>query len=135
MKFKQYIALSTDSDGYVALPPCYWVIRKNPRPTAREEAIAARIIEEANPRENITHGFPWGPEQQMVLQQLWVHPESGDAKWKDVPVKGAKNLYTNVPTEHGDLPVPNAIKEPGVVRGDFGERIKEMLGEGGDGDE
>ena len=46
------------------------VIRKNPRKTAREEAIAAEIIEQANPREHITGHFPWGPEQQMVLQQL-----------------------------------------------------------------
>jgi hypothetical protein len=129
MKFKQYLALISDPGGFVPTPRFHWDIRTNTRKTAREEAIAAEIIEQANPRENITGHFPWGPEQQMVLQQLWVHPERELAVWRDVPTKGDSELYSVEQTEHGELPVPNAVKEPGTIRGSFLDRIKEALGE------
>ena len=129
MKFKHYLELISDRHGFFPVPRFQWVINQNPRKTAREEAIAASIIEQANPRENITGHFPWGPEQQMVLQQLWIHPESEQLKWKDVPIKGASDLYSTVETEFGEMPVPNAVKEPGVVQGDFQARLKELLGE------
>lgn len=129
MKFKQYLALIADSNGFVPTPRLQWVIRQNPRKTAREEAIAAKVIEQANPRENITGHFPWGPEEQMVLQQLWIHPRGSVCKWRDVPTKGASDLYSVEQTEHGELPVPNAVKEPGQVEGDFRERVKEISGE------
>lgn len=129
MKFKDYLAAIADSSGFIPIARFHWVIRKNPRKTAREEAIAAEIIEQANPRENITGHFPWGPEQKLVLQQLWYHPTQHDAEWRDVPIKGTKDLFSTEETEHGELPVPNAVKEPGMVRGDFAARIKEALGE------
>ena len=138
MKFKQYLALIADPDGFIPTPHFRWDIRKNTRETAREEAIAADILEQANPRENITWHFPWGKEEQMVLQQLWIHSgwEAADTmtgkellspQWRDIPTPGAKDLYTTVPTDSGELPVPNAVKEPGVVKGDFQQRIHEML--------
>ena len=130
MKFKQYIALITDPAGFIPIPHhLRWSIKKNPRKTAREEAIAAEIIEKANPRENITGHFPWGAEEQMVLQQLWIHPEKELINWRDVPTEKAAELYSVEETEFGDLPVPNSIKEPGMVRGDFQQRIREILGE------
>ena len=140
MKFKQYLAFIAAPDGFIPTPHLRWEIRQNPRATAREEAIVGKILEEANPRENITGRFPWGPEQQMVLQQLWIHPAGSRGithvegkevtEWRDITIKGAQELYTDVPTEHGeDLPIPNAIKEPGVIQGDFGQRIKEILGD------
>ncbi len=129
MKFKQYIALIADPSGFIPTPRFRWTIHKNTRKTAREEAIAASVIEQANPRENITGHFPWGPEEQMVLQQLWLQPDRGLAEWRDVPVEGAKDLFTEVQTEVGDLPVPNAVREPGTVRGDFAGRIREILGD------
>jgi len=42
---------------------------------------------------------------------------------------GADALYSTVETENGPLDVPNAIKEPGVIQGDFHERIRETLEE------
>lgn len=138
MKFKQYLTIITDHKGFFPTGRFQWVIRKNPRKTAREEAIAASVIEQANPRENITGHFPWGPEEQMVLQQLWVHPESHKGghrlqdhglDWRDVPTKGASELYSVEQTESGELPVPSAVKEPGQVEGDFQQRVKEILGE------
>ena len=129
MKFKQYLALIADPQGFIPTPRFQWVIRKNERPTAREEAIAAEVLERANPRENITGHFPWGVEEQMVLQQLWIQPDHEVAVWRDVLLAGGADLYSVEPTVFGDLPVPNAIKEPGMVKGDFGQRIKEILGE------
>jgi len=129
MKFKEYIALVTDPAGFIPTARFRWVIRKNPRKTAREEAIAATIIESANPRENITGRYPWGKEEQMILQQLWIHPDQEGVKWLDVPTAGAAELYTVEDTEFGELPVPNAVKQPGMVRGDFQQRIRELLGE------
>jgi hypothetical protein len=129
MKFKQYLALTMATDGFVPTSQLRWDIRQNPRPTAREEAIAASVIEQANPRENITGHFPWGPEQQFVLQQLWVHADEIRAEWRDIPIRGAESLYSIEPTEQGDLPVPDAVKEPGVIHADLQDRIKEALGE------
>ena len=128
MKFKEYLQLISEPDGFVPTSRLQWVIHKNPRKTAREEAIAAEIIEKANPRENITGHYPWGAEEQMVLQQLWIHPEKELIEWRDVSTEKAAELYSVEETEFGDLPVPNAVKEPGMVRGDFGQRIREILG-------
>lgn len=141
MKFREYLTLIADPAGFIPTPRLRWVIHKNPRKTAREEAIAAEIIEKANPRENITGRFPWGAEEQMVLQQLWIHPEGFNiaplagqpekelVEWRDIPTKGAKELYSVEETEFGDLPVPRAINEPGTIQCDFQQRIREMLGE------
>jgi len=115
-----------DSRGFFPTWKLRWVIRKNTRHTSREEAIAAKIIEQANPRENITDRFPWGPEEQMILQQLWLHQDKGAREWRDVPIKGIEYLCTTVATDHGDMPVPNAVKEPGTVVGDFGKRLNEL---------
>ena len=65
----------------------------------------------------------------MVLQQLWVCPDGRTPEWRDVPIEGAEDLYTTVPTKYGDMPVPNAAREPGTVRGDFQGRLKEVLGD------
>ncbi len=124
MKFKQYLGRICDAKGFFPTPELRWVIRKNTSPTSREEAIAAKVIEAANPRQNITGHAGWGPEEQMVLQQRWLRPENPDMElwrenWRDVPVEGAAQLYSTVETEHGPLNVPNSIKEPGVIIGDF----------------
>lgn len=140
MKFKQYLALLAGPDGFIPTPHLQWVIRKNTRSTAREEAIVAEVIKQANPRENITGHFPWGPEEQMVLQQLWIKETKTPSgyrdyaydvreEWRDVPIEGAEDLFSTVSTEHGDMPVPDAVREPGVVRGDFQGRIREAMGE------
>ena len=129
MKFQKYLQLITDSAGFIPIARFQRVIRKNPRKTAREEAIAAEIIEKSNPRENISGHFPWGPEEQFVLQQLWIHPERELIEWRDVPTEQASELYSVEDTEYGELPVPNAIKEPGMVRGDFRQRLRELLSE------
>jgi hypothetical protein len=129
MKFRDFTRLIADPAGFIPIPRFQWVIRKNPRKTAREEAIAAEVLQQANPRENITGHYPWGPEEQLVLQQLWIHPEREAIEWRDVPVSGAKDLYSVIETEFGDLPVPNAVKEPGAVQGDFKQRIRKILGE------
>lgn len=127
MKFKQYLRFISGEDGFFPTPQLRWTIRVNPRNTAREEAIAAKVIEDANPRENITGHFPWGPEQQMVLQQLWISDRGdvGMSEWRDVPIENAGQLYSD---EDG-LPVPNAIKEPGQIVGDFPGRVRELLGD------
>jgi hypothetical protein len=129
VKFKDYMALIADDRGFVAIPRFQWVIRKNSRSTAREEAIAAKVIEMANPRENITGHYPWGPEEQMVLQQLWIHPENELVEWRDVPTTGSKDLYSVEQTERGDLPVPTSVQTPGTVQGDFKQRLRDVLGE------
>lgn len=131
MKFKDYLASITDPSGFFPLPHLRWIIKKNTRPTAREEAIAAEVIRQANPRENITGSFPWGQEEQLVLQQLWMNPDkvsdlyNGIAEWRDVPIDNADTLFT----EQDGLPVPNAVNEPGAVVGDFRGRLREVLGE------
>ncbi len=127
MKFKEYLAIIADPAGFIPIPRLRWSIKKNPRKTAREEAIAAEVLQQANPRENITGRFPWGAEEQMVLQQLWIHPEKELIEWRDVSTKKAAELYSVEETEFGNLPVPNAVKEPGMVRGDFGQRIRDIL--------
>ena len=125
MKHKEYLAAL---DGWTPTTFMRWVIRKNERPTAREEAIAAEVIKQANPRENITGHFPWGPEEQLVLQQLWTHSEE-DPKWVDVPIAGASELFT-VDEETG-IPIPNAVREPEVVEMDLESKLEELLGDDG----
>jgi hypothetical protein len=125
MKFKKFLQQSKGRDGFYPTMTLRWAIRKNTRKTAREEAIAAKIIEQANPRENVTGHFPWGPEEQTVLQQLWYHDARDVGQWRDVLVEGAELICT----EQDGLPVPNAVKEPGIVIGNFPERMKELLGE------
>jgi len=125
MKFKHYLASIADADDFIPTPRFRWVIRKNPRKTAREEAIAAEVIQQANPRENITGRFPWGPEQQMVLQQAWINPDSESPEWRDVPIEGANELCS----DDDGIPIPNAVKEPGQVRGNFPQKLREVLGD------
>jgi hypothetical protein len=129
MKPKQYLSLIADSNGFIPIPRFRWVIQKNPRKTAREEAIVGEILKQANPRENISGCYPWGPEEKMVLQQVWIHPDSEIVVWRDVPIHGTDDLYSTVDTEFGELPVPNSIREPEMIRGDFGQRLKEILGD------
>ena len=127
MKPKDYLSLITDHLGFVPTPLLQWVIRKNLRKTAREEAIAAEVVRQANPRENITGHFPWGPEEQMVLQQWWeAIDDNTKGEWRDVPIEGADSLYST--TEDG-LPVPNALKEPGQIPMDLHAKLKETLRE------
>lgn len=133
MKFKHFLALIADSDGFIPTPRLRQIIHTNKRPTAREEAIAAEVIAAANPRESVTSTYPWGAEQQICLQQLWILPASQLIEWRDVPTKGARDLYSVEQTESADLPVPNAVKEPAVIRADFKQRLKEILGEDLDG--
>ena len=131
MKTKQLLAIifPPDKQGFIAIPRFHFDLRKNTRPTAREEAIAAKIIEAANPRENISGHYGWGPEESLVLQQLWIQPDKELLEWRDVPTRDAENLYSMTSTEFGDIPIPNAIKEPGAIKGDFQQRLREILGE------
>lgn len=129
MKFKRYLEVICDPKGFVPTSRLQWIIRKNTRPTAREEAIAAKVLEDADPRQNISSRYPWGAEQQMVLQQLWILPASQLVEWRDVPTEGGQDLYSVEQTESGPLPVPDAVKEPGVIKGDFRQRLKELLGD------
>jgi len=80
-------------------------------------------MQQANPRENVTGSFPWAPEEQFVLQHWWANNDNGNVEWRDVPIHDAEKLYTV--TDKG-LPVPNSIREPGVVRGDFFQRMREL---------
>jgi len=128
VKFKDYLRLVADLNGFVPTQRLRWIIRKNDRPTAREEAIVAKVIEAANPRNNITGHYGWGPEEQMVLQQLWINPETTAIDWRDIPTKDATKFYSVEETDSGPLPIPNFIKEPGAVQGDFGKRVSEILG-------
>ncbi len=127
MKPKDYIKSITDPLGFVPTPYLRRVIRKNPRKTAREEAIAHSVIEQANPRENITGSHPWGPEEQFVLQQLWIHDDKMP-EWRDVPTAD-EGLYSVEYTDFGELPVPNAIRQPGTVQMNIQDKIREALGE------
>ena len=128
MKFKAYLDLIAGPGGFIPTPRFQWIIQKNLRKTAREEAIAAEVLRQANPRENISGHYPWGPEEQCVLQQLWIHPESELAEWRDIHTAGTSELYSVEQTKTGDLPVPNAVKEPGTIRGDFRQRLRDILG-------
>lgn len=127
MKFKQLLALVADADGSIPTARLRFVIRSNPRHTAREEAIAAEVLRQANPRENITGHYPWGPEQSLVLQQLWITHDQ-QQEWRDVPTANADHLFSTVQTKHGSLPIPNSILEPGQIRADFQQRLHDVLG-------
>jgi len=122
MKFKDYVNLITDN-GAIPIPRFRWELRKNTRKTAREEAILGEVIRQANPRQNISGRHPWGPEEDWVLQQLWL--KGNDFEWRDVPKKD-QHLYSTVETEFGELPVPNALK-PGVIPMDLREKLREIL--------
>ena len=128
MKFKEFLELIADTQGFIPTGHLRRIIHKNPRNTAREEAIAAKIIEQANPLQNISGRHPWGEEEQFVLQQLWIRPTDDHVEWRDVPLL-AKPLFTVEETEHGPLPVPKAVREPSVVPMDLQARINEALGE------
>ena len=133
MKFKQFLEILTDEDGFIPTAHLRWVIRQNPRNTAREEAIAAEVIRQANPRENITGSYPWGPEQALVLQQLWVKASDTTnlvvQDWRDVPTADADKLFATHQTKHGPLPVPNTLSGPEQIPADFHGRLGEILGE------
>jgi hypothetical protein len=130
MKFKDYLRLITDDTGFMPLPRIRAVIRRNKRKTAREEAIAAEVLRQANPRENISGHYPWGPEEQWHLQQLWINVTTEEVEWRDVLPSGVKHLYSIEETEYGDLPVPNSIREPGVVvMDDLRDKIREAMGD------
>jgi hypothetical protein len=130
VKFKDYLAAITNSTGSIPLPHLRWIIRKNTRNTAREEAIAAEVLRQANPRENISGHFGWGPEEQTVLQQLWMNPGQEVSEWRDVPTHDTAKLFSTEQTKYGPMPVPNAIDQPGQIHhADFHERLKEILGD------
>ena len=126
MKPKDYLKLIQDDRGFVPLPIFRSFLRKNPRKTAREEAIAAEVIRQANPRQNISGHHPWGPEESWVTRQLWTNGE--DIEWRDIP-KQDKHLYEVEETRVGPLPVPNAVKHPETVPMDLQAKIRELLGE------
>ena len=126
MKFKQYLAfISSDPNGFIPTPHMRQIIRKNDRPTVREEAILGKLIESADPRHNITGHYGWNQEEQLVLQQLWIREAPVASEWRDVPTEGADELYTT--TEEG-IPVPNAVNQPEVLHMDINERLREILG-------
>ena len=137
MKFKEFLALLADPEGFIPTYHLRWVIRQNDRNTAREEAIVAEVLRQANPRSNITSSFPWGPEQSLVLQQLWSKRVEGPQKgqynltqeWRDVPIHDADKLFTTHPTKHGPLPVPNSLTGPEEIQPDFKQRLGEILGD------
>jgi len=126
MKFKEYLDIIADADGFLPTPHLQQTIRRNKRPTAREEAIAAKIIEQANPRENISGRAGWDKEETIVLQQLWIHPQRNVAEWRDVMLLN-KHLYSIENTKHGPMPVPNAVREPGTVTMDLHAKIREAI--------
>lgn len=126
MKFKQYLSIMVDDRGFFPIPKFRWVLNKNTRKTAREEAIAASVLQQANPRENISKSHPWGPEEQWILQQAWIHPETLEVELRPVPFND-KHLYTTAETEHGPLPIPNAIKEPEILPMDLHEKLRELF--------
>ena len=128
MKFREYLDLVTDQEGFIPLPYFREVIHKNTRPTAREEAIAASILEQANPRENISGHAGWGQEESYVLQQPWIQPETGELEWRDVP-RLDRHLYSTQDTKLGPLPVPNAVRKPETIPMDLYAKVREALGE------
>jgi hypothetical protein len=125
MKFREYLALMSDDAGFIPTPHLRRVIRKNTRPTAREEAIAASVLEQANPRDNISGHAGWDKEETVVLQQLWIQPESGTTQWRDVPTLDS-HLYST--TESG-MPVPNAVRQPEAVPMDLYAKVRQALGQ------
>ena len=127
MKPKTYLSIITDERGFIPTPHLRRVLVKNTRKTAREEAIAAKIIEAASPRENISGSHPWGPEEQIAIQQLWIH-DDGHTEWRPIPFDDS-DLYTVQNTEYGDLPVPNAVRQPAAVPMDLAQKVREALGE------
>jgi hypothetical protein len=129
MKFKQFLAQLADQDGFIPTAHLRWVIRSNTRNTAREEAIAAEVIRQANPRENITGSFPWGPEQSMILQQLWRKTDGSDSQWRDVTTHDADKLFSTHQTKQGPLPVPNTFSDPEEIQPNFKQRLAELLGD------
>jgi len=129
MKPKDYLAIITDKDGWIATPHIHKVLRKNSRNTAREEAIAHEVIKQANPRENISGSHPWGPEEKWVYVQLWVHPKLG-SQWRDVPTSNEPG-YTIEDTQQGELPIPDAVRQPAAVPMDLQARVREVLGNNG----
>ena len=129
MKFKQYLQAISDNHGFFPTNHLKWTVQKNPRPTAREEAIAAQILEQANPRENISAHAGWDKEETLVLQQLWLNPTSHETQWRDVPNQDLEDLYSTKNTKYGPMPVPNAISQPETVKADFTDKIREALGE------
>jgi len=127
MKPKDYLTLIADDGGYIPTPRFRRIIRQNMRQTAREEAIAAKVLEAANPRENITGRHPWGEEEQFVLQQLWIHATQRP-EWRDVPTLD-RHLYSTVETEYGPLPVPEAVRQPEQIPMDLAAKVREALGD------
>lgn len=131
MKFRDYLSLLSDPSGFFPTPLLQLALHTNPRTTAREEAIAASILEQANPRQNISSHFPWGPEQSLVLQQLWFNPSSSppSSQWRDIPFPQSSSLFSSVHTDSGEsLPVPNAILHPSSIQADFNQRLNQILG-------
>lgn len=126
MKFKDYLTAIAGPDGFFPTPHLRQIIKKNQRATAREEAIAASILEQANPRENISGHAGWDKEETLVLQQLWIGNQT--AEWRDVPTLD-KHLYSIQDTKLGPMPVPNAVRQPEVVPMDLQAKIREALGE------
>ena len=127
MKPKEYMALIADDEGFIPTPRLRRIIRQNLRNTAREEAIAAKVIEDANPRECITGRHPWGEEEQFILQQLWICPTKL-LVWRDVPTLDS-HLYSTQDTKYGPLPIPESIKQPETVPMDLQAKVREALGE------
>ena len=128
MTFEQFMSLFCDSRGFVPTPAFRRVLQKNTRSTAREEAIAHEVLRQANPRENISGSHPWQPEEQWVLQQLWIH-DTLDPEWREIPTLDA-HLYEMEATPDGqELPVPNAVKQPGAIPMDLAAKIREAMGE------
>lgn len=124
MKFREYVNLIKDPDGFFPTLRLRRIIRRNTRKTAREEAIAAEVIRQANPRSNITGHYPWSTEEQFVFQQLWVRESPSAVEWRDIPTAGEKELFT---VDESGLPIPNALKEPEVVEMDLYGKVRELL--------
>ena len=130
MKFREYLDLICDEEGWIPIPHVREVIRENTRSTAREEAIAASILEQANPRENLSGHAGWDQEETWVLEQLWIHLETSELQWRDVP-RHDQHLYTTQETRLGPLPVPNAVRKPETIPMDLRAKIREALGDAG----
>jgi len=133
VKFREYLDLIGDEGGWIPLPRFREVVRHNTRPTSREEAIAASVLEQANPRENISGHAGWGQEETIALEQLWIHLETSELQWRDVP-RLDKHLYSIQDTRLGPLPVPNAVRKPETIPMDLRAKIREALGEVGQED-
>jgi hypothetical protein len=129
MDFQEYIQLISDNRGFFPTQCFRRIIHKNPRNTAREEAIAHEVLRQANPRQPISGSHPWAPEEQFVYQQLWIHTQNQDPEWRDIPTLDS-HLYEVETTPDGkQLPVPNAVKQPQAIPMDLQAKIREALGE------